>query len=251
MTEDNQILSAFWATAKVPLMAYAGSFAYGDHQAAEEGFSDAIRSLKLRIIEWWRETPEEGRAVTTTTLPWLFRRTKDRVRSARRKRLRHECHETVMEAAENHPEKPQTEASPHIELLQKCLDKLAESERNLLQAVLIQDQSDSEIAESLGISQNTVTVRKLRALDKLRCMFEAAGVAVYSKMLIACLAKLPDDDRHLFDSIVTGGLSTATVAQQLGISEESVIVRKQQILKKLREWFRDADVPFPPHLKNL
>ncbi|MCL2842176.1 MAG: sigma-70 family RNA polymerase sigma factor [Oscillospiraceae bacterium] len=55
-----------------------------------------------------------------------------------------------------------------VEELHEALDKLPESERNLIHALFFQDMTEQEYADSLGIKQQSVNERKLRILAKLK-----------------------------------------------------------------------------------
>ena len=73
-------------------------------------------------------------------------------------------------------------------LLDDALDRLSAKDREAILIRFFQDKSHRETAQLLGVSEDAAKARVSRAVEKLRLMLAARGVAVPSAVLLAAFA---------------------------------------------------------------
>jgi RNA polymerase sigma-70 factor, ECF subfamily len=145
----------------------AGSAADAE-EAAQDGFVKAYRAL-------WRFR------AGAPFKPWLLRIVANEARNRRRSAGRRTA--LALRAAQV----PSGEAAPSPEAalldserrgqLLAALDRLSESDREVIACRYFLDLSETETAAALGVRRGTVKSRLSRALDRLRAELEAASVA--------------------------------------------------------------------------
>jgi RNA polymerase sigma-70 factor (ECF subfamily) len=145
----------------------AGSAADAE-EAAQDGFVKAYRAL-------WRFR------AGAPFKPWLLRIVANEARNRRRSAGRRTA--LALRAAQV----PSGEAAPSPEAalldserrgqLLAALDRLSESDREVIACRYFLDLSETETAAALGVRRGTVKSRLSRALDRLRAELEAAGDA--------------------------------------------------------------------------
>ncbi len=73
-------------------------------------------------------------------------------------------------------------------LLDDALDRLSAKDREAILIRFFQDKSHREAAQLLGVSEDAAKARVSRAVEKLRLIFAARGIAVPSAVLLAAFA---------------------------------------------------------------
>ena len=125
----------------------------------------------------------------TVLYGWLFRATRFAVLN----RLRDDACRRRNEQAALAMQNPiqSTDPDPIWEqiasLLDEALDLLAASDREIVMIRYFGDKSHKEVAQALGISEDTAKKRLSRAIERLRAIFARRGVAVPSAALGAVL----------------------------------------------------------------
>ncbi|HAB19462.1 MAG TPA: sigma-70 family RNA polymerase sigma factor [Verrucomicrobiota bacterium] len=179
-------------------------------------------------------------------LGWLLRATRyaasDLLKSERRRRAR----ETAAYQMNDHAE-PET-AHETVRLwdriapvLDGCLARLREKDRNALLLRFFQNQSLSEVGSSLGVAEEAARKRVNRALDKLRTELQRDGA-------VASLAVLPELLSQQAVPATPGGLVGSTVSAAMAKGAERVTrvttlsqaVAREMTWSSLRTWLATA-----------
>ncbi len=126
----------------------------------------------------------------TVLCGWLFRATRFAVLNLVRDeacRRRHEQEAVTMESTiEPHDaESVWEQISPH---LNEALDRLSKTDREAVMIRFFGEKNVKEVAQALGVSEDTAKKRLSRALDKLRLIFARRGVVVPSVALAAAFS---------------------------------------------------------------
>jgi RNA polymerase sigma factor (sigma-70 family) len=121
---------------------------------------------------------------------WLFRATRFAALNWMRDetcRRRHEQEAMNMEISLqfNEPESVWEQISPH---LNDALDRLSNTDREVVMSRFFGNKSHKEVAQVLGISEDTAKKRLSRALEKLRIFFTRRGIAVPAVALLAAFS---------------------------------------------------------------
>jgi RNA polymerase sigma factor (sigma-70 family) len=121
---------------------------------------------------------------------WLFRAARFAVLNWMRDetcRRRHEQEAMNMEISLqfNEPESVWEQITPH---LNDALDRLPNADREVVMSRFFGNKSHKEVAQGLGISEETAKKRLSRALEKLRIFFTRRGVAVPAVALLAAFS---------------------------------------------------------------
>jgi RNA polymerase sigma factor (sigma-70 family) len=125
-----------------------------------------------------------------TVCGWLFRATRLAVLNQARKnsnRRRREQEALVMQTASD-PNETQSvweQIAPH---LNEALEKLSETDRDLVMLRFFAEKSYKDLAGSLGVSEETARKRISRAIDRLRGILGGRGLKVSSLALAAAFA---------------------------------------------------------------
>jgi RNA polymerase sigma factor (sigma-70 family) len=125
-----------------------------------------------------------------TLYGWLFRATRFAVlNQARQKasRTRHEQEARIMQPTieSNEPDSVWERIAPH---LNDALDKLSAADRELVMIRFFGNKSYKDLAETLGVSEETARKRLSRAIERLRAIFARRGMVVSSVALAAAFA---------------------------------------------------------------
>lgn len=121
---------------------------------------------------------------------WLFRATRFAVLNwirdeTCRRRYEHVAMNMEISLQFNEPESVWEQISPH---LNDALDRLPSSDRDVVMSRFFGNKSYKEVAQGLGISEDTAKKRLSRALEKMRAFFGRRGVAVPAMALLAALS---------------------------------------------------------------
>jgi uncharacterized protein (TIGR03435 family) len=121
---------------------------------------------------------------------WLFRATRFAVLNRLRDdacRRRHEQQALDMQR-QIQPTEPDLLWEQIAALLDDALDLLPASDREIVMIRYFGEKSHKEVAQALGVSEDTAKKRVSRALEKLRAIFARRGISVPSAALAATLA---------------------------------------------------------------
>jgi RNA polymerase sigma-70 factor (ECF subfamily) len=139
-----------------------------DEATAEDILSDVFFVV-------WQQAGRFGARSSVST--WLFAITRLKTLSARRERQHLELGpdeyeiEDPGEGPENHLEKAEKS-----KIIERCLKRLSTVHREVVDLVYYHEKSIKEVAEILGIPENTVKTRMFHARKRLSELLVAAGV---------------------------------------------------------------------------
>jgi RNA polymerase sigma-70 factor (ECF subfamily) len=141
----------------------------GDPAAAEDLISEVF-------LDVWRQAGRfEGRSAVST---WLLAIARFKALSALRKRPDEELDDEAAAAIEDPADDPEVVAQKKdkSEVLRKCLTALSPEHREIIDLVYYHEKSVEEVAEIVGIPENTVKTRMFYARKKLAELLRAAGI---------------------------------------------------------------------------
>jgi len=141
----------------------------GNPSVAEDLISDVF-------LDVWRQADRfEGRSAVST---WMLAIARFKALSALRKKPDEELDEETAEAIEDPGDDPEValEKKDKSAVLRKCLEKLSPEHKEIIDLVYYHEKSVEEVAEIVGIPENTVKTRMFYARKKLAELLEAAGV---------------------------------------------------------------------------
>jgi RNA polymerase sigma-70 factor (ECF subfamily) len=139
-----------------------------DASAAEDLISEVF-------LDVWRQAGRfEGRSAVST---WLLAIARFKALSALRRRPVQELDEAAA-AIEDPADDPQVslEKKDKSAQIRKCLNGLSADHREIIDLVYYHEKSVEEVAEIVGIPQNTVKTRMFHARKRLAELLKAAGV---------------------------------------------------------------------------
>jgi RNA polymerase sigma-70 factor (ECF subfamily) len=140
-----------------------------DESAAEDLISDVF-------LDVWRQAGRfEGRSAVST---WLLAIARFKALSAIRRKPNEELNEEAAEAIEDPADDPEVaiEKKDKGAILRKCLSGLSAEHREIIDLVYYHEKSVEEVAEIVGIPENTVKTRMFYARKKLAELLKAAGI---------------------------------------------------------------------------
>jgi RNA polymerase sigma-70 factor, ECF subfamily len=128
------------------------------------------------FLDVWRQAGRfEARSAVST---WLLAIARYKALSALRRRPDEELDEDTAAAIEDPGDDPETalEKKDKGEILRKCLTALSPEHREIIDLVYYHEKSVEEVAEIVGIPENTVKTRMFYARKRLAELLKAAGV---------------------------------------------------------------------------
>lgn len=140
-----------------------------DEQVAEDLISEVF-------LDVWRQAGKfEGRSAVST---WLLAIAKFKALSTLRKRKDAELDEDAAAAIEDTADNPEVAIAKKdtSSALQGCLAALSLEHREIVDLVYYHEKSVAEVAEIVGIPENTVKTRLFYARKKLAELLKAAGI---------------------------------------------------------------------------
>jgi RNA polymerase sigma-70 factor (ECF subfamily) len=140
-----------------------------DEMAAEDVISEVF-------LDVWRQASRfEGRSAVST---WLIAIARFKALSTLRKRREEGLDEETMEAIEEPSDNPALaiEKIDKGEKLRQCLAALTREHREVIDLVYYHEKSVEEVAQIIGIPENTVKTRMFYARKKLGELCRMAGI---------------------------------------------------------------------------
>ena len=140
-----------------------------NEQVAEDLISEVF-------LDVWRQAGKfEGRSAVST---WLLAITRFKALSVLRRKKDFELEDDAANAIEDTADDPEvaTQKKDTGEVLRRCLKGLSQDHREIVDLVYYHEKSVEEVAEIVGIPENTVKTRLFYARKKLAELLKAAGV---------------------------------------------------------------------------
>ena len=140
-----------------------------DESSAEDLISEVF-------LDVWRQAGRfEGRSAVST---WLLAIARFKALSALRRRTDVELDEETAEAIEDTSDDPEValEKKDKSAVIRKCLVELSAEHREIIDLVYYHEKSVEEVAEIVGIPENTVKTRMFYARKRLADLLKAAGI---------------------------------------------------------------------------
>jgi len=128
------------------------------------------------FLDIWRQADRfEGRSAVST---WMLAIARFKALSALRKRPDEELDDEAAEAIEDVSDNPEValQKKDKSAVLRQCLEKLSPEHKEIIDLVYYHEKSVEEVAEIVGIPENTVKTRMFYARKKLSELLQAAGV---------------------------------------------------------------------------
>jgi RNA polymerase sigma-70 factor (ECF subfamily) len=128
------------------------------------------------FLDVWRQAGRfEGRSAVST---WLLAIARFKALSAMRRRPDQELGEEAAGAIEDPSDDPEVvlEKKDKSVLIRKCLTGLSAEHREIIDLVYYHEKSVEEVAEIVGIPENTVKTRMFYARKKLAELLKAEGI---------------------------------------------------------------------------
>jgi RNA polymerase sigma-70 factor (ECF subfamily) len=141
----------------------------GNPSVAEDLISEVF-------LDIWRQADRfEGRSAVST---WMLAIARFKALSALRKRPDEELDDEAAEAIEDVSDNPEValQKKDKSAVLRQCLAKLSPEHKEIIDLVYYHEKSVEEVAEIVGIPENTVKTRMFYARKKLAELLQAAGV---------------------------------------------------------------------------
>ena len=141
----------------------------GNPSVAEDLISEVF-------LDVWRQADRfEGRSAVST---WMLAIARFKALSALRKKPDQELDDETAETIEDTSDNPEVALAKKDKgaVLRQCLAKLSPEHREIIDLVYYHEKSVEEVAEIVGIPENTVKTRMFYARKKLAELLQAAGV---------------------------------------------------------------------------
>jgi RNA polymerase sigma-70 factor (ECF subfamily) len=140
-----------------------------DESVAEDLISDVF-------LDVWRQAGRFEQRSTVST--WLLAIARFKALSALRRKPSESLDEEAAEAIEDPSDDPEVTVAKknRSEIIRKCLGGLSAEHREIVDLVYYHDKSVEEVAQIVGIPENTVKTRMFYARKKLAELLKAAGI---------------------------------------------------------------------------
>jgi RNA polymerase sigma-70 factor (ECF subfamily) len=128
------------------------------------------------FLDVWRQAGKfEGRAAVST---WLLAIARFKALTVLRRKPEQELDEDTAETIEDTADTPDVtlEKKDKSALIRKCLAGLSAEHREIIDLVYYHEKSVEEVAEIVGIPENTVKTRMFYARKKLAELLQAQGI---------------------------------------------------------------------------
>jgi uncharacterized protein (TIGR03435 family) len=164
---------------------------------------------------------------------WLFRATRFALANLSREEFRRQRREQEAVMMQDPLQSDESESvwKQITPLLDDALDRLSAKDREVILLRFFQDKTHRETAETLGVTEDAAKVRVSRALEKLRMIFAARGVAVPSAVLLAAFAT---HGAQAAPAGLTAAIASAAVAKGATASASTLTLFKGAL--KIMAW---------------
>jgi RNA polymerase sigma-70 factor, ECF subfamily len=128
------------------------------------------------FLEVWRNAAQfEARSQVST---WLLGIARHKALSALRRRSTEELDEDVIEFIEDPSDNPEAvlQKTQRSEILRECLKQLSPAHREIIDLVYYHERTIDEVAEIIGVPQNTVKTRMFYARKRIGELLVARGL---------------------------------------------------------------------------
>jgi RNA polymerase sigma-70 factor (ECF subfamily) len=128
------------------------------------------------FLDVWRQAGRyEGRSQVST---WLMAMARNKALSVLRRRQAEELDEEVAEFIQDPSDSPEVmlQTQQRTEILRKCLTQLSPAHREIIDLVYYHEKSIEEVAEIIGVPQNTVKTRMFYARKRIGEIMASTGI---------------------------------------------------------------------------
>ena len=152
-----------------------GRIANGDRLAMQVLYARHHVRVFRFVVRLVRDEAAEGRSAVST---WVLAIARFKALSALRRRPDEELDDETAGAIEDPSDDPEMtlEKKDKSVLIRKCLTGLSADHREIIDLVYYHEKSVEEVAEIIGIPENTVKTRMFYARKKLAELLKAAGI---------------------------------------------------------------------------
>ena len=165
---DKKALQVLFARHNVRVFRFVLRF-LGDESVAEDLVSEVF-------FDVWRQANRfESRSQVST---WLLAIARNKALSVLRRRTTEELDEEVAEFIEDPSDNPEVamQKTQRNAVLQDCLGQLSPAHREIVDLVYYHEKSIDEVAEIIGVPQNTVKTRMFYARKRIAELMTAKGI---------------------------------------------------------------------------
>jgi RNA polymerase sigma-70 factor, ECF subfamily len=165
---DKKALQVLFARHNVRVYRFILRF-LGDESSAEDLVSEVF-------FDVWRQADRfESRSQVST---WLMAIARNKALSVLRRRTTEELDEEVAEFIEDPSDSPEVvmQKTQRSAVLQDCLSQLSPAHREIVDLVYYHEKSIDEVAEIIGVPQNTVKTRTFYARKRIGELLSAKGI---------------------------------------------------------------------------
>jgi RNA polymerase sigma-70 factor, ECF subfamily len=165
---DKKALQVLFARHNVRVYRFILRF-LGDESSAEDLVSEVF-------FDVWRQADRfESRSQVST---WLMAIARNKALSVLRRRTTEELDEEVAEFIEDPSDNPEVvmQKTQRSAVLQDCLSQLSPAHREIVDLVYYHEKSIDEVAEIIGVPQNTVKTRTFYARKRIADLITAKGI---------------------------------------------------------------------------
>jgi len=165
---DKHALQMLYARHNVRVYRFLLRF-MNDEQAAEDLVSEVF-------LDVWRQAERFERRSQVST--WLMGMARNKALSVLRRRTTEELDEEVAEFIEDPSDNPEItlQKNETSAILRSCLNELSPAHREIVDLVYYHEKSIDEVAEIIGVPQNTVKTRMFYARRRIAELMAAKGV---------------------------------------------------------------------------
>jgi RNA polymerase sigma-70 factor (ECF subfamily) len=167
-TGDKQALQVLFGRHNVRVYRFVLRF-LNDEAAAEDLVSEVF-------LDVWRQANRfEARSQVST---WLLAMARNKALSALRRRSTEELDEEVAEFIEDPADNPEVtmQKKQRNSILADCLTQLSAAHREIIDLVYYHEKSIDEVAEIIGVPQNTVKTRMFYARKRIAELMNGKGL---------------------------------------------------------------------------
>ena len=165
---DKKALQVLFARHNVRVFRFVLRF-LGDESVAEDLVSEVF-------FDVWRQADRfESRSQVST---WLLAIARNKALSVLRRRTTEELDEEVAEFIEDPSDNPEVamQKTQRNAVLQDCLGQLSPAHREIVDLVYYHEKSIDEVAEIIGVPQNTVKTRMFYARKRIAELMTVKGI---------------------------------------------------------------------------